>query len=65
MRERKQKEIEYYDRKAEEMLEKSLKDIRGDFESLYLESDFLLKNYLCCFLYFSFFGLFGFKKFLR
>ncbi|MCD6177873.1 class I SAM-dependent methyltransferase [bacterium] len=32
MEERKQKEIEYYDRKAEEMLEKSLKDIRGDFE---------------------------------
>ncbi|HEC92760.1 MAG TPA: class I SAM-dependent methyltransferase, partial [Candidatus Atribacteria bacterium] len=32
MEERKQKEVEYYDRKAEEMTEKSLENIKGDFE---------------------------------
>ena len=32
MEERKQKEVEYYDRKAEEMTEESLENIKGDFE---------------------------------
>jgi len=56
MEERKQKEVEYYNRKAEEMTEKSLENIKGDFEGFEfhnLESWRFLKNCLGYFSYYS------------